>query len=205
VAKVFYAEVTAMVSPNDTGKIAYVVDAFNGSGDYSYRWEHSSDGSNWDSSSYKTNTYEGDARASGYRRCKVTDNSTGEVVYSPAIAPNMVAKYGPFENVKNDSIKAAYVHPTKIDTFGGKEAMYTSKDYELNAVVIGGTAPYTYQWSYAEKNSDNFEVFGTNQSSIKLVPSEELAKLKCVVTDANGKTVTSEIFNVIVVIDLSGN
>jgi len=75
----------------------------------------------------------------------------------------------------------------------------------LNAVVIGGTAPYTYQWSYAEKNSDNFEVFGTNQSSIKLVPSGELTKFKCVVTDANGKTVTSEIFNVTVVIDLSGN
>ena len=203
--KVFYADLTVMVSPNSSDKIAYVANAFNGSGDYSYNWERSIDGGPWDASSYKTNTLEMDAGGKGESRCKITDNVTGEVIYTPAIAPNIAAKYGPFVNVKNDTVKAVYVHPVKIDTYNGMDAMRTGKSYELETVVIGGTGPYTYQWYYAEKDSDSFQAIGTNVKTMKLSPSKELNRIKCVVTDANGNTVTSEIFNVIVIVDLSGN
>jgi hypothetical protein len=195
-----------MVSPNSSDKIAYVANAFHGSGDYSYNWEHSIDGGSWNASSYKTNTLERDARGKGENRCKITDNVTGEVIYTPAIAPNIAAKYGPFVNVKNDTVKAVYVHPVKIDTHDGKDVMYTSKSYELEAVVIGGTAPYTYQWYYAENGSDTFEAVGTNQSTIKLSPAKVVSnQFKCVVTGSDGVAVTSEVLDAIVIIDLSGN
>ena len=200
------AEVTAMVNPAKDNKVFYKASVYYGSGNYTYEWQDSTNGvDNWKKTGNEA-TLERDSRSHPYVRCKITDAKTGEVVYTPIIKNNTIAMFGPFSMVRSDNLKKAYVYSEDIDKkepYG--EVMYTSKSYELIAVPVGGTAPYTYQWSYAKKDSDTFEVFGTNQSTIKLTPSEDTSKFRCVITDANGKTVTSEVFNVMIIMDLSGN
>ena len=202
------AEVTAMVNTTKDNKVFYKASVYYGSGNYTYEWQDSTNGvDSWKKTSNEA-TLEKDSRSHPFVRCKITDTKTGEVVYTPMIKNDAIAKFGPFAMVRSDNMKAAYVYTDDLDeskTIG--DHMKTSKSYELIAVPVGGTDPYTYQWQYAGYGSDVYKNYKTTSApTVKFTPTEDLGKeckIRCVITDANGKTVTSEVFEVAVVIDLT--
>ena len=202
------AEVTALVNTAKENTVFYKTSVYYGSGNYTYEWQDSINGvDNWKKTSNET-TFERDSRNHSFVRCKITDTKTGEVVYTPMIKNDAIAKFGPFSMARSDYLKAAYVYTEDLDeskNFG--DHMKTSKSYELIAVPVGGTGPYTYQWQYAGYGSDVYKNYKTtSEPKVKFTPTEDLGKeckIRCVITDANGKTVTSEVFEVAVVIDLT--
>ena len=204
------AEVTAAVNTAKDNSVFYKASVYYSSGNYTYEWQDSTNGvDSWRKVGNEA-IFEKDSRNHSFTRCKITDAKTGEVVYTPMIKNDAIAKFGPFAMVRSDNMKAAYVYTEDLDeskTIG--DHMKTSKSYEFIAVPIGGTAPYTYQWQYAGYNSDVYKNYQkTSAPTVKFTPDADLGKeckMRCVITDANGKTVTSEVFEANIVIDLSGN
>ena len=76
--------------------------------------------------------------------------------------------------------------------------------YTASIEVTGGTAPYTYDWQTANKNEtpswSSFPALNNGKSTFvfqNLMGMYYLGLYRCVVTDAAGKTVTSDVFEIL--------
>ena len=170
------------VNPGETATLS--VEVTGGKTPYKYQWSMSRDGAReqWYDVSGKTEatiSVKTDASAAGATmvyRCKITD-AAGTTLYSDLGSIT----------VSNSELKI------KTQPVGGtkKPGEYMTPFVEAE----GGKQPYTYQWEAADGNTW-LKVPGATAAALNMGVGESAVGedliYRCVVTDANGKSVTSD-------------
>lgn len=156
--------------------------------DLSYRWYYRDPGAT-------ANTRVAGLNADTYS-FTMTEDTVGRQVFVKVIENwDLEAKYFELEETSNKVY--AYSNEMKItkqpqDWFGYE---YDFADFSVE--VAGGKAPYTYKWEYSV-NGGAYITDKTSTSDTLVLEEveesvlEEGRKYRCVITDANGKSVTSD-------------
>ncbi|MBQ3076329.1 MAG: S-layer homology domain-containing protein [Clostridia bacterium] len=141
----------------------------------------------WDTDTLSAEIFEEDFVNGNTYRCVITD-ADGNTVTSDAAKPVEKAVVAPL---------AITAQPQDVTCAEGEKAEFTVQ-------VSGGKAPYTYRWSYTgndligfkQLNSSTDEAQGFDSDTLTVTASLESFSrqrgYRCIVTDAEGATVTSD-------------
>jgi hypothetical protein len=148
---------TVVVTPPDQvvcvgGTALLTATVTNGSGNYSYQWEYSADGSFWENvmSGGTSSTYAAPTGSPGsiYYRVFLTDNGNGcDNPYSDIVYV-----------IVEDQPSAAIVVDNPVICIGGTSIITSS--------VINGSGVYTYQWQQSSNGSSGWSNVSANGTGI---------------------------------------
>ena len=166
------ALITGSTTSNSVSNVELTVVAYGGDGNYSYKWEESTDHINWNeisSANGETCQVSGSGQTK-YFRVKVSGDS--QIIYTEAFAvtwrPALVAG----------------------DIVGGGSYSYGS-EVELIANPSGGCNEYCYQWQQSDDNSSWTSIYDAMNKSYTAIGYNQSIYYKVVVT-GDGQTKESQ-------------
>jgi len=197
----------------------FEVEAEGGKAPYTYQWQSRENNLEWEncdsedfgegSKTEKYTVYTGTMSFTAEYRCIVTD-AEGNTVTSEVATLTSV---GEEENKETEEDPSTSTRPSPstrpstptrpttsialaIKTQPEGTTVKTGESATLSVTVEGGKAPYTYQWEYYARYGKSaswskIDSATENEVSVSQVGAGNV-KYRCVITDADGATVTSE-------------
>ena len=206
--------VSVMVNVGETAELKVEVEG--GKEPYTYQWQKTVTITKSVTSDFvdeegkyegaKTDTFKITLASAGSIKaisCKITD-AEGNTVTSEVATLTFVGEEENKETEEDSSASARPSSPTKpttsialaIKTQPEGTTVKTGESATLSVTAEGGKAPYTYQWEYYAryKKSASWSKIDSateNEVSVSQVSAGNV-KYRCVITDAEGASVTSE-------------
>lgn len=206
---IFRQPISALAEEGD--KVAYTVVAVGGKPSYSYQWYYKCS----DLLGYKAMAPGMDGFTGVNSACLMVDvsldmlykNYSFRCVVSDANGDSVTSDVAWLERIETEpEVKPLEIisQPQDVEGKAGTTASF-------GVVASGGTEPYSYQWQYSEDDAVFYDLGPANVTSgwvlgystatlVVNVEDYDLEKcwaFRCVVTDAQGQTVTSDFANIL--------
>jgi len=186
----------ATFDPTD-GEAWFAVEATGGKTPYTYAWYYKFDSLGWKALGTSADGYNESVLYLDTDSIYLTDGAQFRCIVTDANGNSVTS------NIADATAQAAGLKITKQpdDILNGKP----DTEYYFTVAVSGGKVPYTYQWEWGtdgnwEKPNAGYPSAKTNKFSLatNYAAKEQHIDVRCVITDADGKSVTSNAATLIV-------